>query len=72
MRSLRFQQMLHSQQLKENNMEETLQRLAVGVFGWIATDTLQDIDLVMGIMSKGVIIALTTLSIYKLWRELNK
>lgn len=53
-------------------MEETLQRLAVGIFGWIATDTLQDIDLVMGIMSKGVIIALTTLSIYKLWRELNK
>ena len=45
-------------------MEETLQRLAVGVFGWIATDTLQtDIDLVMGIMSKGVIIILTTLSI---------
>ena len=71
MRSLRFQQLLHYQN-QESNMEETLQRLAVGVFGWIATDTLQDIDLVMGIMSKGVIIALTTLSIYKLWRELNK
>ena len=54
------------------NMEETLQRLAVGVFGWIATDTLQDIDLVMGIVSKGVIIALTTLSIYKLWKEMSK
>lgn len=53
-------------------MEETLQRLAVGVFGWIATDTLQDIDLVMGIVSKGVIIALTTLSIYKLWKEMRK
>lgn len=71
MRSLRFQQLLHSQQEK-SNMEETLQRLSVGIFGWIATDTLQDIDLVMGIMSKGVIITLTTLSIYKLWRELNK
>lgn len=53
-------------------MEETLQRLAVGVFGWIATDTLQDIDLVMGIVSKGVIITLTTLSIYKLWKEMSK
>ncbi len=47
-------------------MEETLQRLAVGVFGWIATDTLQDVDLMMGIVSKGrVIITLTILSIYK-------
>ena len=53
-------------------MEETLQRLAVGVFGWIATDTLQDIDLVMGIVSKCVIITLTVLSIYKLWKEINK
>ncbi len=50
-------------------MEETLQRLSVGIFGWIATDTLQDIDLMMGIMSKGVIIALTTLSIIKLIKE---
>lgn len=50
-------------------MEETLQRLSVGVFGWIATDTLQDIDLIMGIMSKGVIIALTALSIIKLIKE---
>ena len=53
-------------------MEETLQRLAVGVFGWIATDTLQDIDLLMGILSKGVIITLTVLSIYKLYTELNR
>jgi hypothetical protein len=53
-------------------MEETLQRLSVGVFGWIATDTLQDIDLIMGIASKGVIITLTTLSIYKLWMEMSK
>ena len=52
-------------------MEETLQRLSVGVFGWIATDTLQDIDLIIGIMSKGVIIALTTLSILKLIKELR-
>ena len=53
-------------------MEETLQRLAVGVFGWIATDTLQDIDLIMGIVSKGVIITLTVLSIYKLYKEMRK
>ena len=53
-------------------MEETLQRLAVGVFGWIATDTLQDIDLIMGIVSKGVIITLTVLSIYKLYKEISK
>ena len=53
-------------------MEETLQRLAVGVFGWIATDTLQDIDLIMGIASKGVIITLTVLSIYKLYKEMSK
>ena len=53
-------------------MEETLQRLAVGVFGWIATDTLQDIDLLMGIVSKGVIITLTVLSIYKLYKEMRK
>ena len=53
-------------------MEETLQRLAVGIFGWIATDTLQDIDLIMGIVSKGVIITLTILSIYKLYTEISK
>ena len=52
-------------------MEETLQRLSVGVFGLIATDTLQDIDLVLGVMSKSVLITLTVLSIYKLWRELK-
>ena len=60
-----------SQTQRESSMEETLQRLSVGVFGWIATDTLQDIDLIMGIMSKGVIIALTTLSILKLIREIK-
>ena len=48
-----------------------MQRLAVGIFGWIATDTLQDIDLIMGIVSKGVIITLTVLSIYKFWKELK-
>jgi hypothetical protein len=53
-------------------MEETIQRVSVGIFGWIATDTLQDIDLIMGIVSKGVIITLTVLSIYKLWKEINK
>ena len=53
-------------------MEETIQRVSVGIFGWIATDTLQDIDLMMGIVSKGVIITLTVLSIYKLWKEINK
>ena len=53
-------------------MEETLQRLSVGIFGWIATDTIQNIDLMMGIISKFVIIALTVLSIYKMWKELKK
>lgn len=59
---------LHSRQ---NNMEETLQRLSVGIFGWIATDTLQSVDLVLGVVSKAVLITLTVLSIYKLWRELK-
>jgi hypothetical protein len=57
---------------RQNNMEETLQRLSVGIFGWIATDTLQSVDLVLGVVSKSVLITLTVLSIYKLWRELNK
>jgi hypothetical protein len=62
-------------------MEETLQRLSVGIFGWIATDTLQNVDLMLGVVSnvdlmlgvvsKGVLITLTILSIYKLWRELK-
>jgi len=52
-------------------MEETLQRLSVGVFGFIATDTIQNVDLMLGVMSKVVLIALTVLSIYKLWRELK-
>lgn len=52
-------------------MEETLQRLSVGVFGWIATDSIQDIDLLLGVVSKFVIITLTVLSIYKMWKELQ-
>jgi hypothetical protein len=61
----------NSQPQKGLNMEETLQRLSVGIFGWIATDTLQNIDLVLGVVSKTVLITLTVLSIYKLWRELK-
>ena len=52
-------------------MEETLQRLSVGVFGWIATDTIQNVDLLLGVVSKFVIITLTLLSIYKMWKELK-
>ncbi len=61
----------HSQPQKDLNMEETLQRLSVGIFGWIATDTLQSVDLVLGVVSKSVLITLTVLSIYKLWKELK-
>jgi len=61
----------NSQPQKGLNMEETLQRLSVGIFGWIATDTLQNVDLVLGVVSKTVLITLTVLSIYKLWRELK-
>ena len=60
-----------SQIQKEFSMEETLQRLSVGIFGWIATDTLQSVDLVLGVVSKTALIALTTLSIYKLWKDLK-
>jgi len=60
-----------SQNQRKSSMEETLQRLSVGIFGWIATDTLQNVDLVLGVVSKGVLITLTVLSIYKLWRELK-
>lgn len=52
-------------------MEETLQRLSVGIFGWIATDSIQNIDLLLGVVSKFVIITLTVLSIYKMWKELK-
>jgi len=60
-----------SQHRMKSSMEETLQRLSVGIFGWIATDTLQSVDLVLGVVSKTVLITLTVLSIYKLWRELK-
>ena len=60
-----------SQIQKESSMEETLQRLSVGIFGWIATDTIQNIDLMLGVVSKFVLITLTVLSIYKLWKELK-
>jgi len=60
-----------SQHQMKSSMEETLQRLSVGIFGWIATDTLQGVDLVLGVVSKSVLITLTVLSIYKLWRELK-
>ena len=60
-----------SQHQRKASMEETLQRLSVGIFGWIATDTLQNVDLMLGVVSKGVLITLTVLSIYKLWKELK-
>ena len=60
-----------SQNQRKSNMEETLQRLSVGIFGWIATDTIQNVDLMLGVVSKAVLITLTVLSIYKLWRELK-
>ena len=60
-----------SQNQRKSSMEETLQRLSVGFFGWIATDTIQSVDLVLGVVSKSVLITLTVLSIYKLWRELK-
>ncbi len=53
-------------------MEEIIQRLSVGVFGFIATESLQTIDLFMGILSQAVIIALTAISIYKMTKELKK
>jgi len=60
-----------SQNQRKSSMEETLQRLSVGVFGLIASDTLQSVDLVLGLVTKIVIITLTLLSIYKMWRELK-
>ena len=53
-------------------MEEVIQRLSVGVFGFIATESLQTIDLFMGIVSQSVVITLTVISIYKMTRDLNK
>jgi hypothetical protein len=61
----------HSQQQRKSSMEETLQRLSVGIFGWIATDTIQNVDLMLGVVSKAVLITLTVLSIYKMWKELK-
>jgi len=52
-------------------MEETLQRLAVGVYGFIATEMLTDVHLMLSIVGKFVFIILTTISIYKMWRELK-
>ena len=60
-----------SQIQKKSSMEETLQRLSVGIFGWIATDTIQNVDLMLGVVSKAVLITLTVLSIYKMWKELK-
>lgn len=64
--------------LKENNypkihmMEETLQRLSVGIFGFIAVESMEYVNLLMEIASRGVVITLTVLSIYKMWKELKK
>ena len=52
-------------------MEETLQRLAVGVYGFIATEMLTDVHLMLSIVGKLVFIILTTISIVKMWRELK-
>jgi len=56
---------------RQNNMEETLQRLAVGVYGFIATEMLTDVHLMLSIVGKLVFIILTTISIVKMWRELK-
>ena len=61
----------HSQPQKDLNMEETLQRLAVGVYGFIATEMLTDVHLMLSIVGKLVFIILTTISIVKMWRELK-
>jgi hypothetical protein len=53
-------------------MEETLQRLAVGIYGFIATEMLTDVDLIFSIIARVVFIILTVLSAIKLWRELQK
>ena len=61
----------HSQPQKDLNMEETLQRLAVGVYGFIATEMLTDVHLMLSIVGKLVFIILTTISIIKMWKELK-
>ena len=53
------------------NMEETIQRLAVGIYGFIATEMLTDVDLVFSIIARVAFIVLTLLSIIKMWRELK-
>jgi len=53
-------------------MEETLQRLAVGVYGFIATEMLMDVDLMLSILGRVVVISLTILSIIKMWRDIKK
>jgi|TARA_E500000318_G_scaffold56196_1_gene52277 hypothetical protein len=53
-------------------MEETLQRLAVGIYGFIATEMLVDVDLMLSILGRVVVISLTILSIIKMWRDIKK
>ena len=60
-----------SRNQRKSNMEETLQRLAVGVYGFIATEMLTDVHLMLSIVGKLVFIILTTISIIKMWRELK-
>ena len=60
-----------SQHQRKSSMEETLQRLAVGVYGFIATEMLTDVHLMLSIIGKLVFIILTTISIVKMWRELK-
>jgi hypothetical protein len=57
---------------KIHMMEETLQRLSVGIFGFIAVESMEYVNLLMEIASRGVVITLTVLSIYKMWKELKK
>ena len=60
-----------SQTQSKFSMEETLQRLAVGVYGFIATEMLTDVHLMLSVVGKLVFIILTTLSIIKMWKELK-
>ena len=60
-----------SRNRRKSSMEETLQRLAVGVYGFIATEMLTDVHLMLSIVGKLVFIILTTISIVKMWRELK-
>ena len=53
-------------------MEETIQRLAVGIYGFIATEMLVDVDLMLSILGRVVVISLTILSIIKMWRDINE